>query len=143
MNINIGDLKVKEDELINEIEDYNRVIYQTKTANKYNNDTNRYSEIKSELNKIQNEIFENEHICKQYQRNIDDLNKKVTKIKELENIEKFYEDIVGFFPEEVKQNYNKVQEFYNFMVESRGSYFKDKIVKIQADLKKLNIKSKD
>lgn len=140
MNINIGDLKVKEDELINEIEDYNRVIYQTKTANKYNNDTNRYSEIKSELNKIQNEIFENEHICKQYQRNIDDLNKKVTKIKELENIEKFYEDIVGFFPEEVKQNYNKVQEFYNFMVESRGSYFKDKIVKIQADLKKLNIK---
>ncbi|MBD5074378.1 DUF2326 domain-containing protein, partial [Xanthomonas citri pv. citri] len=112
MNINIGDLKVKEDELINEIEDYNRVIYQTKTANKYNNDTNRYSEIKSELNKIQNEIFENEHICKQYQRNIDDLNKKVTKIKELENIEKFYEDIVGFFPEEVKQNYNKVQEFY-------------------------------
>lgn len=26
------------------------------------------------------------------------------------------------------------------MVESRGSYFKDKIVKIQADLKKLNIK---
>lgn len=76
MNINIGDLKVKEDELINEIEDYNRVIYQTKTANKYNNDTNRYSEIKSELNKIQNEIFENEHICKQYQRNIDDLNKK-------------------------------------------------------------------
>ncbi|MCY8836561.1 DUF2326 domain-containing protein [Bacillus atrophaeus] len=143
MNINIGDLKVKEEELTNEIEEYNRIIHQAKTANKYNNDTNRYSEIKYELNKIQNEIFENEHICKQYQRNIDDLNKKVSKIKQLENIEMFYKDIVGFFPMEVKQNYNKVQEFYDFMVESRGSYFKDKIAKLQTNLKELNTKKKE
>ncbi|MBR0621883.1 DUF2326 domain-containing protein [Bacillus pumilus] len=143
MNINIGDLKVKEEELTKEIEEYNRIINQAKTTKKFNNDTNSYSEIKYELNKIQNEIFENEHICNQYQRNIDDLNKKIVKIKQLEDIEAFYKDIVGFFPNEVIQNYNKVQDFYDFMVENRGSYFKDKIVKIQANLKKLNLKKKE
>ncbi|MGG0460276.1 DUF2326 domain-containing protein [Priestia aryabhattai] len=143
MNINIGDLKVREEELINEIEEYDRVIHQAKTVKKYNNDTKRYSEIKNELNEIQNEIFETDHICKQYQRNIDDLHKKVSKIKQLEDIEQFYEDIVGFFPKEVKQNYNKVQEFYNFMVDSRGSYFKDKITKLQANLKILHSKKKE
>jgi uncharacterized protein YydD (DUF2326 family) len=137
MNINIGDLKVSEEELSNEIYELDKVINLAKTSKQYNKDTQRYTDIKNELNTIQDEIFENEHICQQYQRNIDDLHKKVDKIKQLEDIEKFYEDIVGFFPKEVKQNYKKVQEFYDFMVDSRGSYFKDKITKLQANLKKL------
>ena len=36
-------------------------------------------------------------------------------------MEEFYEELVGFFPTEVKENYQEVKEFYDFMVESRGN----------------------
>lgn len=137
MNVNITALKVKEEEMINEIEELNQIIEHTKTAVHFNKSSNEYSSIKNELNELQSKIFEYEHICNQYQKNIDNLHQKVNEIKQLEDVEKFYEDLVGFFPKEVKSNYSKVKEFYDFMVESRGDYFKDKISTLKSSLKKL------
>ena len=50
-------------------------------------------------------------------------------------MEEFYEELVGFFPTEVKENYQEVKEFYDFMVESRGKYFNNKIENLQSKLK--------
>ena len=47
-------------------------------------------------------------------------------------MEEFYEELVGFFPTEVKENYQEVKEFYDFMVESRGKYFNNKIENLQS-----------
>ena len=52
-------------------------------------------------------------------------------------MEEFYEELVGFFPTEVKENYQEVKEFYDFMVESRGKYFNNKNRKFTVQVKKL------
>ncbi|WHY71244.1 DUF2326 domain-containing protein [Fictibacillus enclensis] len=137
MKVNITALRVKEEELTTYIEELDQRIKQAKTTLHYNKSSNRYTDIKKQLNGIQNQIFEYEHICNQYQKNIENLQVKANEIKQLENVEKFYQDLVGFFPNEVKKNYAKVKEFYDFMVESRGNYFKDKISSLKLKLKKL------
>ena len=68
-------------------------------------------------------------------KNIDNLVDKVNEIKKLDDVEEFYEELVGFFPTEVKENYQEVKEFYDFMVESRGKYFNNKIENLQSKLK--------
>ncbi|TKH06812.1 DUF2326 domain-containing protein, partial [Peribacillus simplex] len=138
MRLNIADLKVKEEEILSSIVELNHTIEQAKTTSHYNKSTGEYTTLKKELNEVQAKIFEYEHICNQYQKNIDNLQEKVNEIKQLEDVEKFYDDLVGFFPENVKENYTKVREFYDFMVESRGNYFKDKISTLKVNLKKLN-----
>lgn len=133
----IGKLKVREEEFIKEIEELNSLIEQAKTVKRYNENTVEYSKVKKTLNEVQDTIFEYEHICNQYKKNIDNLVDKVNEIKKLDDVEEFYEELVGFFPTEVKENYQEVKEFYDFMVESRGKYFNNKIENLQSKLKKL------
>ncbi len=139
MSVNIADLKVKEEEVTSEIDELDNAIKQAKTVTHFQNSTKSYTTVKKELNGIQSKIFEYEHIKSQYQKNIDNLKDKVNEIKQLEDVEQFYNDLVGFFPDDVKENYNKVKEFYDFMVDSRGNYFKDKILSLNSKLKKLYI----
>lgn len=138
LSLNITDLKVSEEEIQTEIHSLKKTIEHSKTSTHYNKRSTEYTVTKKELNDIQSKIFEYEHICEQYQVNIDNLHEKVSEIKQLEDVEKFYEDLVGFFPNNVKENYEKVKDFYDFMVDSRGDYFKDKISSLQIKLKKLN-----
>jgi len=137
MNINIADLKVEEEEVIDQIDELDKAIKKAKTVSHFKNSTKDYTLIKKELNDVQNKIFEYEHIRSQYQKNIENLKEKVSEIKQLENVEQFYNDLVGFFPDDVRENYKKVKEFYDFMVDSRGNYFKDKISSLNSKLKKL------
>ncbi|HFJ9509000.1 DUF2326 domain-containing protein [Bacillus cereus group sp. Bce033] len=134
---NIGKLKVQEEELIKEIEELNLLIDEAKTLKQYNKNTIEYTNVKKMLNDVQDKIFEYEHICQQYKKNIDNLEGKVNEIKKLDDVEEFYEELLGFFPTEVKQNYQEVRGFYDFMVESRGKYFNNKIENLQSNLKKL------
>ncbi|PGZ33584.1 hypothetical protein COE50_10905 [Bacillus anthracis] len=143
MRLNITDLKVKEEEILGYIDELNQTIEHTKTTLQFNKSTDNYSVIKKELNEVQNKIFEYEHVSNQYQKNIDNLNEKVKEIKQLEDVEKFYEDLVGFFPNDVKKNFSKVKEFYDFMVESRGNYFKDKIFSLKTNLNNLYEEKKE
>lgn len=140
MSVNITYLKVSEEEIQKEIHELEKTIEHAKTGIRFNKSSTDYTVTKKELNHIQSKIFEYEHICRQYQVNIDNLQEKVTEIKQLENVEKFYQDLVGFFPNDIKENYSKVKEFYDFMVESRGDYFKDKISSMQLKLKRLYAK---
>lgn len=137
MSTNITHLKVSEEQIQKDINELKTTIEQAETGTKYKQSSTDYSLIKKELNNIQNQIFEYEHICRQYQVNIDNLEEKVTEIKQLDDVEGFYQDLIGFFPKDVKENYNKVREFYDFMVESRGEYFKNKIATLDSELKKL------
>jgi uncharacterized protein YydD (DUF2326 family) len=142
MNVNITDLKVREEEIISHLNELDKVVKQAKTVNYYKSSTENYTVRKKELNDIQSTIFEYEHIKSQYQNNIDNLKEKVDEIKQLEDVEQFYNDLVGFFPNDVKENYKKVKEFHDFMVDSRGEYFKDKIKFLDSKLKKLHSEKK-
>ena len=97
-----------------------------------------YTKNKKELNRIQQQIFKLTHVKNQYQQNIDNLKKKVEDIKKLNDIEPFYTQLVGWFPDEISNNYKKVQEFYNFMVENRGNYFEGKIKSTDNEIVELN-----
>ncbi|MBG9453383.1 hypothetical protein ABE61_04670 [Lysinibacillus sphaericus] len=136
MSVNITDLKVREEEVISKIDELDKAIKQAKTVTHFQNSTENYTVVKKELNDIQNKIFEYEHIKNQYQKNIENLKEKVDEIKQLEDVEQFYNDLVGFFPNDVRENYKKVKEFYDFMVDSRGNYFNDKIITLDSKLKK-------
>ncbi|MGE7921195.1 DUF2326 domain-containing protein [Viridibacillus sp. NPDC093762] len=136
MSVNITDLKVREEEVISQIDELDKAIEEAKTVTHFQNSTENYTLVKKELNDIQNKIFEYEHIKNQYQKNIENLKGKVDEIKQLEDVEQFYNDLVGFFPNDVRENYKKVKEFYDFMVDSRGNYFNDKIISLDSKLKK-------
>lgn len=137
MGLNIADLKLAEEQIVNKIQELDIQIEKSQTIKYYNENLNLYNEKKSQLNLIQSKIFEYEHISKQYQQNIDNLQKKVQEIKQLDDIENFYNELIGYFPENIKRNFSKVKNFYDFMVESRGRFFQDKISNINSNLEKL------
>ncbi|MCG1024036.1 DUF2326 domain-containing protein [Sutcliffiella horikoshii] len=131
----IGDLKLKEEKINNEIRELDEIIMNVKFTEKLQRDANEYSYSKDEYNKVQNSIFELEHIKKQYEKNINDLEEKIEEIKLLNDLEPFYEQLIGYFPEDIKQNYEQIQYFYNFMVDNRGEYFRHKIENIDDQIK--------
>lgn len=138
----IGDLKLKEERLNKEIRDLDEIILNVKLTDKLKKDANEYSYSKEEYNKIQNSIFELEHIKKQYEININDLREKIEEIKVLNDLESFYEQLIGYFPKDIKKNHEQIQNFYNFMVDNRGEYFRHKIEdinnQINEETKELN-----
>ncbi|MGG0835046.1 DUF2326 domain-containing protein [Priestia aryabhattai] len=138
----IGDLKLKEEKLNKEIRDLDEVVKNVKLTEKLRKDATDYSLSKEKYNKIQNGIFELTHIKKQYEKNINDLEEKTKEIKVLNDIEPFYKQLIGYFPNEIKKNHEQISSFYDFMVESRGKYFRHKIDEINrqisSDTKELN-----
>lgn len=139
IGIQIDNLKMREDELNREISDITSTIKSFDVSTRLQAHSNKYSETKHKINKIRSEIFELEHISKQYQKNIDNLSNKTKDIKQLKDVEPFFEQMVGYFPYKVRKNYEEIEEFYDFMVDNRGKYFKDKINSMQVKLNELNI----
>ncbi|MER2192152.1 MAG: DUF2326 domain-containing protein [Solibacillus sp.] len=136
----IGDLKLKEEKIKKEINYLDEIIMNVKLTEKLKEDAIDYSFSKDEYNKVQNIIFELEHIKKQYEKNIYDLEEKAEEIKLLNDLEPFYKQLIGYFPKDIKKNYEEIQYFYDFMVDNRGEFFKHKIENIEDRIKKQTIK---
>ncbi|NTU20329.1 DUF2326 domain-containing protein [Brevibacillus sp. HB1.2] len=134
IGVQINNLKIKEEELKSEINSIKASINTFDMSGQYNKQTIKYSDIKTKLNNIQKQIFEAEHICKQYKKNIENLTIKTKDIKELKDVKPFYQQLLGYFPDNISKNYKEVEEFYEFMVENRGKYFNDKIEKLQLQI---------
>ena len=146
MEDEILDLKVRKKRLEEEISELGRIIKDVDISSKFDVDGDKYKKYKKELNKVQGNIFELEFILKQYRQNILDLEEKVDKIRLVEGLEDFYDQIIGYFPEQLKKNYEEMKSFYEFMLDNRGSYFRDKIKEIEIELEylykeKLSLKS--
>lgn len=134
MENEILELKVRKARLEEEISELGRIIKDVDISSKFEVDGDKYKIYKKELNKVQNSIFELEFILKQYRQNIMDLEEKVDKMQLVEGLENFYSQAIGYFPEQLKKNYNEMKLFYEFMLENRGSYFKEKINDIEVEL---------
>lgn len=133
----VGELKIKEKKLNHDIDKIGNIISNLDMADKLEDSINSYNEIKVKIVKIQGKIFEHENIIIQYKKNIDNLDEKIKEIRQVNNIEPFYQQLLGYFPQNVTKNYEEVKSFYDFMVENRGKYFKSKIDKLSAELKLL------
>ncbi|MGR5972889.1 AAA family ATPase [Bacillus cereus] len=134
----ISELKSEKAKYLSQIKKLEKDINSININKQYNLKATDYNKNKNELNKIQNKIFKLIHIKNQYQQNIENLKKKVEDIKALNDIKPFYEQLLGWFPNEISHNYEKVKNFYDFMVENRGNYFEGKIKNIDEELNDLN-----
>jgi len=126
----ISELKLREKKLNREIQELDKIIHKVNITKKLVKDAEGYKVAKTEYNELQNKLFELQHIKKQYQNNIDDLQAKLDQIKLMNDIEPFYTQLVGFFPDQIKKNQEEIKKFYDFMVDSRGKYFSHKISEI-------------
>lgn len=130
----VSELRIKERRLSREINELDGAVQKLKLSEKFSKDAETYQVYKSEYNDIRNSIFELEHIKKQYERNIIDLEKKLDEIKMLNDIAPFYKQLIDYFPDKIEKNQEEISSFYNFMVESRGKYFSNKIIDIDKKL---------
>ncbi|OMF39022.1 hypothetical protein BK136_28060 [Paenibacillus amylolyticus] len=132
----ISDLKLRERRFVKEIQELDNIIQKVDLSKKFTKDAENYQVSKTEYNQLQNTLFELQHIKKQYQSNIQDLQMKLDEIRKMNDIKPFYEQLIGFFPEKVKKNQEDIEHFYSFMVESRGKYFSHKISEIDHQIEK-------
>lgn len=126
----ISEIKIREKKLEEELID---LIDISKTVNVNENillSKEDYKNIKNEYNKISSKIIKLESIKEQYELNINNLKDAVDKIKELDDVEKFYKQMLEYFPDKISKNYNEVLDYYKFMVSSRGKYFGEKMDEI-------------
>ncbi|MBS4217490.1 DUF2326 domain-containing protein [Bacillus sp. FJAT-49711] len=134
----ISELRSEKSKYTNQIKKLEKDINSININKQYNIKVSEYSKNKNELNKIQNKIFKLLHVKNQYQQNIENLKQKVEDIKGLNDIEPFYKQLLGTFPNEVSHNYENVKKFYDFMVDNRGKFYEGKIESIDNDLEELN-----
>ncbi|MGG2943160.1 DUF2326 domain-containing protein [Bacillus safensis] len=133
----ISELKSEKSKYRSKIQKLENNINSIDINKQYNLKAIEYSKNKLELNNIQNELFKLMHVKNQYIQNIENLKKKVEEIQALSDIEPFYKQLLGWFPNEISNNYDKVKNFYDFMVENRGSYFEGKIKNIDEKINEL------
>lgn len=137
IGIEVDKLKIREEELATEVVQIKAALESFDMSDRVQINTEKYAKIKTDLQAVQSKIFELEHVIKQYQKNIDNLSEKTKDIKQLKDVEPFFEQLIGYFPFTVKQNYEEIEAFYNFMVDNRGRYFQDKISVLQSRIMSL------
>ncbi|MED3831935.1 DUF2326 domain-containing protein [Peribacillus frigoritolerans] len=130
-------LKLKEKKVVKEIDNIDKSITELKITENLAKNASKYKDYRTKYNKIQNTIFELEHIKKQYEKNINDLENKLKEIKQLNDIKPFYEQLIGYFPDKISKNQEQISDFYDFMVQSRGDYFKYKIKEVEQEISSL------
>lgn len=134
----ISELKSAKKSLNKQILEIERQLQEINVVKQYKVDTSFYKKVKEELNDSQRELFKKEHIINQYQKNIDNLEKKNEEIKALNELESFYTELIDLFPEKVKKNQQVVEKFHSFMLENRGAYYKNKIANLSDEIGNLN-----
>jgi uncharacterized protein YydD (DUF2326 family) len=139
----IHELRLTEGKLVKKSKELNQIIKNLDIAKKINNDANTYRDLKGKIELIQQKIFQLDQSKKQYEKNIANLENKLEQIKAFSDIQPFFEQLTGYFPEKITKNYQEISNFYNFMVDNRGKYFKNKIDDIGIELNELYIEKKN
>ncbi|MCM1237190.1 MAG: DUF2326 domain-containing protein [Ruminococcus flavefaciens] len=132
--------KIKLESEINRMKDMLDTI---NVSDKIDYDEERYLGAKKELKNIEAEIFKNEFTKKQFAQNIEGLEQRHEKIGELIDLVGYYEQLLSYFPEDLKKNYEEMKQFFSYMLENRGDYFKERIKMLDDELEKLQNSKKE
>ncbi|MGL5715525.1 MAG: DUF2326 domain-containing protein [Paraclostridium sp.] len=130
LSTDIAELKVRSKKIKSEIENLVDISKGIDVNQSINISKTEYQDLKKQYNEITNKIIKLENMKSQYKENIDGLKTKVDQIKELDDIESFYNQIINYFPTQISKNYDEIESYYTFMVNSRGKYFGEKIDEI-------------
>lgn len=143
----IDSLKLLQKELKTQIEQIDSAIVANELATQTDIDEDLYKKKKEELNYLRVKNLDFKEILRQYNSNINDLDTKLEDIKKLGDVELFYAELIDYFPNKVKRNFEELNSFYSRMVEDRGKYFKLKIDKlknqIEENTKKIKLLESD
>lgn len=131
--------KLKNDKikLESEIDRMKNMLDSINVNDKIDYDEEKYILAKKKLKNIELHIFKKEYSKKQFEQNIEGLEQKHKKMCELVNLQAYYEQMLKYFPEDLSKNYNDMEKFFAYMLENRGSYFKQRIYKLEEELEGL------
>lgn len=96
-------------------------------------DENKYTEAKKQLKEIEIQIFKNDFSRKQFEQSISNLEQKHKKMQELVNLKDYYAQLLKYFPHDLAVNYEQMEQFFGFMLENRGDYFKERIEELKEE----------
>lgn len=134
-------VKLKSDKIKieSEIKIIRKMLDTVDVSDKIDYDEERYLQAKKRLKQIESRIFKNEFSKKQFESNFENLEQKHKKMQELVNLQAFYSQLMDYFPEKLSKNYEEMDEFFAYMLENRGDYFKKRIKLIDDDTEKLKV----
>ena len=131
--------KLKNDKikLESEINRMKNMLDSINVNDKIDYDEEKYILAKEKLKTIESQIFKKEYSKKQFEQNIEGLEQRHKKMCELVNLQTYYEQMLKYFPEDLSKNYDDMEKFFAYMLENRGSYFKQRIEKLKEELEGL------
>lgn len=106
-------------------------------------DENKYTDAKKKLKDIEVQIFKNDFSMKQYEQSIINLEQKNKKMQELVNLKEYYAQLLKYFPDDLVENYEQMKNFFGFMLENRGKYFKERIEELKKEAEYLQVQKKE
>lgn len=134
---NIVKLKSDKVKIEIEIKKIREMLDSIDVSDKIDYDEEQYIQAKKRLKKIESQIFKNEFSKKQFEQNIDNLEQKHQKMRELVNLQGYYKQLLNYFPESLSKNYEEMEQFFAYMLENRGAYFKKRIKLLGEEASKL------
>jgi len=136
---NIVKLKTEKVKIESEIKKIRAMLDSINVNDKIDYDEERYIKAKQQLKKIESQIFKNEFSKKQFEQNIDNLELKHQKMLALVDLKEYYKQLLSYFPDSLSKNYDEMEQFFNYMLENRGDYFKKRIKILQEEEKNLKL----
>lgn len=101
-----------------------------------------YQESRTNLLNLNKELHQNEMYLQSHKLNLNNLKDKENSLVALLNVEKFYKDLVGFFPDQVKDNFNQYNEFFSNVGSDRKVYYEELIGVLEKQSRELKAKRK-
>lgn len=137
MSDDITEIRIREKQTSEEVKKLKDIATSVNVKDNLELEKEEYKKVKLELNKTNESIIKLNNMVEQYKVTIEGLKENVDKIRELDDVENFYNQMIGYFPDKIKRNKDEIINYYEFMVNSRGRYFNEKIVEINGLLDEL------
>lgn len=139
----ISKLKSEKIKLESEIFKMEKMLNSIDVSEKIDYDEEKYICAKKKLKGIEFQIFKKEYSKKQYEQNIEGLEQRHKRMRELVDLKAYFKQITKYFPEDLEKNYDDMEKFFAYMLENRGDYFKSRIEKLEKELEKLQFYKKE
>ncbi|MEG0669147.1 MAG: DUF2326 domain-containing protein [Clostridium sp.] len=127
MSGDITEIKIKEKQILDEVNKLKNIATSININENIELEKVEYKKVKLDLNKTNERIIKLNNMAEQYRIIIEDLKENVNKIRALDDVEVFYNQMIGYFPDKIKRNKADIVNYYEFMVNSRGRYYKEKV----------------
>lgn len=136
---NIDKIKNLEMQVLRKLEQIKHEIDSLEIADNLETVRKEYSAKRMDLMEVNLQITQKESYVFNYSKNLEDLRNKANALSDLLDIDRFYQDLVGYFPEPIKGNFNNFSTFFASISEDRKEYYETLIQALKKELKTLRV----